>query len=317
MSNYRLNLPQLSGKICITDGGMETDLIFNQQIDLPEFASYDLLRTQQGYETLYEYFKVYAVLAQRFNVGLILETPTWRANPDWGKKIGDSPDAIHQFNLESVKLIEHIRDDFETENSPIIISGCIGPRGDGYTADSLMSATEAQQYHSTQIASFAKTNTDLVSALTLNYVEEAIGVTLAAQQYNLPVCISFTVETDGKLPTGETLEQAILAVDQATNNGPAYYMINCAHPTHIDHLFNNTEGRWLERLKAIRGNASCLSHQELDEAETLDDGNPVAFGIELGNLKNSSSHITVLGGCCGTDHRHIEEVCNNIAVAMA
>ncbi len=315
MSNFRTNLPQLSGKICITDGGMETDLIFNKKIDLPEFASYDLLRTQQGYETLYDYYKVYAKLAQRFKLGLILETPTWRANPEWGQKIGDSVDSLHGFNLKSVKLIEHIREHYQTEHTPIIISGCIGPRGDGYIAGKIMTVADAQQYHSTQISSLAETNTDLVSALTLNYVEEAIGIALAAQQYGLPVCISFTVETDGKLPTGDTLEQAILAVDGATNNAPVYYMINCAHPTHIDHLFDNSGDHWLKRLKGIRGNASCLSHKELDEAEVLDDGNPVAFGIELGKLKDSSPHITVLGGCCGTDHRHIEEVCNNVAVA--
>lgn len=307
-------LPQLAGKICITDGGMETDLVFHHQLDLPYFAAYDLLRHQQGYDTLFDYYKSYAELALKYKLGLILETVTWRANADWGAKIGDSLQDLEKFNLQSVKLIEHIREEYEDEDAPIVISGCLGPRGDGYTPSQTMSVSEAQDYHSTQIATFAKSNADMIAGLTLNYVEEAIGLTLAAQEHGLPVCISFTVETDGKLPTGDTLAQAIHAVDQATNDGPVYYMINCAHPTHFSHLFH-TQERWLNRVKGLRGNASCLSHAELNESETLDEGSPTQFGAELGALKSLSPHITVLGGCCGTDYRHIEQVCKNLTYA--
>ncbi len=306
MSIYRSNLPQLFGRTCITDGGMETDLIFNKEIDLPEFASYDLLRTQQGYETLYDYFKDYSELAQKFKLGLVLETPTWRANADWGKKIGDSLEALHQFNLKAVKLIEQIREEYKTEHTPIIISGCIGPRGDGYKADSLMSVSEAQLYHSTQIESFATSNADMVSALTLNYVEEAIGISLAAQLNNIPVCISFTVETDGLLPTGESLAQAIKAVDEATNNGPVYYMINCAHPTHFLDILKDEQ--CIKRLRGIRANASSCSHAELDEAEELDEGNPHELGQQFAEIRSKFPHINVIGGCCGTDYRHIEQI---------
>lgn len=307
-------LPQLENKICITDGGMETDLVFHHQLDLPEFASYDLLRHQQGYETLVHYYTSYAELAQRYKLGLVLETPTWRANADWGDKIGDSPQDLKKFNLQSVTLIEHIREGYGNEDTPIVISGCLGPRGDGYTPSQTMTIAEAQDYHSAQISTFATSNVDMIAALTLNYVEEAIGITLAAQEYGLPVCISFTVETDGALPTGETLGQAIDAVDQATYHGPVYYMINCAHPTHFSHLFK-TQDRWLHRIKGLRGNASCLSHAELNESETLDEGNPTQFGAELGDLKSISPHLTVLGGCCGTDYRHIEQICKNLVQA--
>ena len=312
MLNSQTNLPQLSGKLCITDGGMETDFIFNKQIDLPEFASYDLLRTQEGYESLFEYYKDYIELAQRFNLGLILETPTWRANPDWGQKIGDSLEALHRFNLESVKLIEHLRAEYQNVDSPVIISGCLGPRGDGYVASQIMSIEEAQQYHTTQIESFAQSSVDMVSAYTLNYVEEAIGITLAAQQYGLPVCISFTVETDGLLPTGDTLDAAIAAVDTATDNGPVYYMINCAHPTHFQDILGDE--RCLQRLRGLRANASSCSHAELDEAEELDAGNPHELGQQFARIRQQFPHINVLGGCCGTDHRHIEQIAVNCAV---
>jgi S-methylmethionine-dependent homocysteine/selenocysteine methylase len=313
MGISRQQLPQLEDKICITDGGMETDLVFHHQLDLPEFAAYDLLRHQQGYETLFNYYKTYAELAQRYQLGLILETVTWRANADWGAKIGDSPQDLEKFNLQSVNLVEHIREEYGDEKTPIVISGCLGPRGDGYTPSQRMTVPEAQAYHSAQIATFAQSNVDMIAALTLNYVEEAIGITLAAQEHGLPVCISFTLETDGKLPTDEPLEQAIHAVDQATNHGPAYYMINCAHPTHFSHLFATQES-WLNRVKGLRGNASCLSHAELNESETLDEGNPTQFGAELVDLKSLSPDITVLGGCCGTDYRHIEAICKNLVL---
>ncbi|MBT7953250.1 MAG: homocysteine S-methyltransferase family protein [Gammaproteobacteria bacterium] len=311
MGIYQQQLPQLAGKKCITDAGMETEFVFQKQIDLPEFAAYDLLRSEQGYGILFDYYKIYAELAVQHKLGLILETPTWRANADWGNKIGDSKEALHKFNIAAVKLIEKVREEYETENSPIVVSGNIGPRGDGYSPDKMMTVVEAQNYHLTQIQSFSTANVDLVTALTINYIEEGVGITLAAKQCNLPVCISFTVETDGLLPTGDTLEQAIQNIDKVTENYPVYYMINCSHPTHFNHLFKKDEA-WTNRIKGLRANASCLSHAELDESEFLDDGDPDAFGKELKDLQDRSSHITVLGGCCGTDHRHIEQVCLNI-----
>jgi len=306
MSKYRSNLPQLSGTICITDGGLETDFIFNRQVDLPEFASYDLLRHQPSYETLYDYFESYAQLAQRFKLGLILETVTWRASSSWGEKLGDSAEMLHTFNLKAVSLLEAIRDQFETEQSPIVISGCIGPRGDGYNPDYFMSVPEAHDYHATQITTFKQSNVDMVCALTLNYIDEAIGITLAAREFDLPVCISFTVETDGRLPTGETLEYAIQAVDKASDCYPVYYMINCAHPNHFEQSLSNDTCK--TRLMGIRANASSCSHSELDQADELDDGSPEELGKQFADIRTRFPHINVLGGCCGTDHRHIEQI---------
>lgn len=316
MGIYQHQLPQLGGEVCITDGGMETDLCFNHKVPLPEFAAYDLLRTEQGYSRLFDYYQSYVELAKRYEVALILETPTWRANSDWGAKLGDSLASLREFNLASVALVEHVRAECGREHLPIVISGCIGPRGDGYTPGQLMTAEEAQAYHSVQIATFAASAADMVSAMTLNYIDEAIGITRAALAVNMPVSISFTVETDGKLPTGESLADAIAAVDGATQGGPSYYMVNCAHYQHVEHLFQSGEA-WLGRVKGMRGNASCLSHAELDEAEVLDDGNPSAFGRELCQLKGSSGALSVLGGCCGTDLRHIESLCRHLVGTTA
>ncbi len=288
-------------------------MLFQQNINIPEFASYDLLRNEQGYKILFDYYAAYAKLGRKYKIGLVLETPTWRANPDWGRKIGDSQKNLDEFNALSVKLLEQIRSEYAIQDSPIVISGNIGPRGDGYVASDCMTVTEAQDYHTPQISVFAASNADLVSAITLNYIEEAIGVSLAAKAKNVPVCISFTVETDGKIPTGETLKEAISAVDQATGNAPAYYMINCAHPTHFDHLLKGED--WLSRIKGVRANASRLSHAELDESEQLDEGNPNEFGQQCCSLKSLSPYLNILGGCCGTDHRHIEQICKQLAFA--
>lgn len=308
MTTYRQKLPQLGAKKCITDGGLETILVFKHGIDLPHFAAYDLLRTQQGYETLYAYYEQFAALARANSVGLVLETATWRANTDWGAAIGDDEEALGQFNSRAVSLVDKVRQEFDSEETPIVVSGNIGPRGDGYVPGAAMQVQEAQQYHSSQVNTFKQTAVDMVSALTLNYSAEAIGIALAAESAGLPCCISFTVETDGQLPNGESLQAAIAAVDDYPGTNVAYYMINCAHPTHFQRLFDADEP-WMKRVKAIRANASCLSHAELDVAETLDDGNPEEFGEQLVHISNLAPHVTVLGGCCGTDERHIEHIC--------
>lgn len=308
MSQYRRNLPQLSSDIFLTDGGLETTLIFHEGLELPEFAAFDLLKDNQGYQSLYEYFQTYAQLAQTYEVGLILESATWRANPDWGTKLGYSSEALAEINRQAIALLHTLRQEYETETSRMVISGCVGPRGDGYQADEAMTASEAQQYHLPQIQVFCEAEADMVGAITMTYAAEAIGITRAAQSVDMPAVISFTVETDGRLPTGQTLKDAIAQVDTATNNGPIYYMINCAHPSHFAHILA-TDEPWLFRIHGLRANASTKSHAELDEAEELDDGNPQELGMQYLNLSDQLPNLNVLGGCCGTDHRHVEAIC--------
>jgi S-methylmethionine-dependent homocysteine/selenocysteine methylase len=308
MAKYRHHLPQLSSDLFITDGGLETTLIFREGIDLPDFAAFDLLRYDAGYQALQKYFCTYATLARNYKVGLILESATWRANSAWGTKLGYSDAALAEMNQRAIALLHSIRKEYETKQSPMVISGCIGPRGDGYIPTDAMTAKEAQEYHQTQIQVFRDADADLVTAITMNYVEEAIGVTLAAQSIGMPVVISFTVETDSNLPTGQSLKEAIAQVDTVTNNAPAYYMINCAHPTHFANVLVPGE-TWLERIRGIRANASAKSHAELNESETLDDGNPEELSNQYRELKHQLKNLNVIGGCCGTDERHVEAAC--------
>jgi S-methylmethionine-dependent homocysteine/selenocysteine methylase len=308
MAHYRHHLPQLSSDLFITDGGLETTLIFREGLELHDFAAFDLLKHDAGYQALQKYFRTYATLARNYQVGLVLESATWRANPDWGTKLGYSNLALAKMNHKAIALLHDIRYEYETEQSRMVISGCLGPRGDGYIPSDLMTADEAQHYHQPQIQTFHDADADLVTAITMNYVEEAIGITLAAQSVGMPVVISFTVETDGKLPTGQTLKEAIEQVDAATNQAPAYYMINCAHPNHFAEVLTVDE-MWVDRIRGIRANSSTRSHAELNEAPDLDEGNPVELGNQYRELRNQLPHLNVLGGCCGTDDRHIESIC--------
>lgn len=235
-AKYRHALPQLRGGWFLTDGGLETTLVFHDRIDLPHFAACHLLEDPTGIQHLKAYFEPYIEHAKAHGAGFVLESATWRAHPDFADRLGYSPRRLVEINRLAVRMLEEIRNSHESEQLPMVISGCIGPRGDGYFPDQRMDAEAAAAYHAVQIETFAATAADMVSALTLNYPEEAIGIARAAKAMGIPSVISFTVETDGRLPSGERLQHAIQAVDAQTDAAPAYYMINCAHPTHFDHL---------------------------------------------------------------------------------
>ena len=304
---YRERLPQLDGGLFLTDGGIETTLIFHQGLELPLFAAFDLLKDEEGTEALRRYYAPYAESARERGLGLVLESPTWRASPGWAEQLGYSLDQLDALNRKAIGLMEELRAEYQGD-APIVISGCVGPEGDGYAPETMLSADEAERYHSTQIGTFADTAADMVTAITMTYAEEATGVTRAAAAVGLPVAISFTLETDGRLPSGQALGGAIQEVDDSTDGGPAYYMINCAHPTHFDDAIAGGEP-WLERIGGLRTNASTKSHAELDEAEELDEGDPADLAARHAALKIRLPAVNVLGGCCGTDHRHVDAIC--------
>ena len=305
---HRHRLPQLdAARPFLADGGLETTLIFHRGLDLPCFAAFGLLGDDGGREELRAYFAPYLALAREHGVGFVLDTATWRANPDWAGRLGYGPDDLDAANRSAVALAEEIRAAGEANGTPVVINGVIGPRGDGYDAGALMSADEAQRYHGRQIAMFAESAADMVSAITMTTPAEAIGIARAAHDHALPAVISFTLETDGRLPDGSSLPEAIARVDVETGGAVGYYMINCAHPTHFAGVLDE-DGAWRERIGGLRANASAKSHAELDQAEDLDEGDPVALGAEHGALRARLGAVAVLGGCCGTDHRHVDAI---------
>lgn len=312
MTTENDTLPRPGQRLYLTDGGLETSLIFHHDMDLPEFASFVVFQSADKTEVLRNYYRRYLDIAARSGSGFVLEGATWRASRDWGAKIGYDEAALAHVNRRAVQLMQELRDEYAPSGIPIVVSGNVGPRGDGYVAGAQMTAEEATAYHRQQIRVLADAGVDLVTAMTMTYPAEAIGIVRAVAECGLPSVIGFTTETDGRLPNGATLRDAIAEVDDASDGGPAYYMINCAHTDHFSHTLAEAQS-WTQRIGGIRANASRLSHAELDEAEELDDGDPTEFGLLHRQLHDRMPHISVFGGCCGTDHRHVQSVCSALA----
>lgn len=289
----------------LTDGGLETSLIFLQRVDLPAFAAFPLLDTAAGRRELTTYFQPYLALAAERRASFILDTPTWRANPDWGAQLGYSGADLARIDRDAVAFARELAG--ASNVADVRVDGVVGPRGDGYVVASPMTADVAEAYHRPQVEAFAAAGADLVSAVTMSYAAEGIGVARASASAGLPAVISFTVETDGRLPDGTDLQSAIDAVDAAAPGAVAWFMVNCAHPSHVAPALLSG-GAWVSRIGALRANASMMSHAELDAAPELDEGDPADLGIRYRALDALVGGFQVLGGCCGTDVRHVAAV---------
>lgn len=302
----------LKEAIYLTDGGLETTLIFHQGLDLPYFAAFDLLNDPISRRVISEYYKQYLDLAVRYKKGFILESATWRANADWAYHMGYSNEDLKKINRFAIDELHALKKQYENYINPILISGCVGPRSDGYKTANKMTAQEAKAYHAEQIKVLKEAGVDLVSAITMNYLEEGLGIAMAAQEIMVPAVISFTVETDGKLSDGKTLKEAIETIDKKTSSYPSYYMINCAHPQHFANELKKGE-QWIARIRGIRANASCKSHAELDESTTLDAGDKAELANWYHLLNDYLPNLQVFGGCCGTDASHIKAICETLS----
>jgi homocysteine S-methyltransferase len=310
MSATPTALAHLDGRVMLTDSGIETDIIFNEGRELPAFAAFTLLEDDDGRATLERYYRKHLDVAADHGLGYVLETPTWRSNPDWGTSLGYRQHDLDDLDRAAVAFLAAIRDSSPKVTGPMPLSGNLGPRGDGYSVGTVMSAEEARQYHSHQVQVFADAGCDLVTVLTLTYADEGLGIAQAARDAGVPSVLHFTVETDGRLPDGSSLKDAIERID-AADGQVAYYGINCAHPEHMARALD--DGEWTGRIRAVRANASRMSHAELDEAEDLDDGDPSELAADYARLRQALPNVTVFGGCCGTDVRHVRAVAQVVA----
>lgn len=310
MNTYRAHLPQLDGGLFLTDAGLETDLIFNHGIDIPAFAAHTLLAGDEGREALRRYFSAFLELARERRTGFILDSQTWKAHRHWAAELGDTPAGLARANRESIAFIDELREPWLGRVEPILLNAVVGPRGDAYAPEALIGSDQAQTYHAEQMRWLAQTPIDMVTAMTVTQSTEAVGIVKAAAAEGLPVVISFTVETDGALPTGQPLDEAIRYVDWATDEGAAYFMINCAHPEHFENRLDS--GDWSRRIRGIRCNASRCSHAELDACTTLDAGNPEALARSYRRLVERMPWINVVGGCCGSDLRHVRAIVDQL-----
>lgn len=289
----------------LTDSGLETWLIFERSADLPLFASFPLLEDPDGRELLAEYFRDHLDIASRAGTGIVLETPTWRASSKWGAELGYDAEALDRVNRASVEFLRDLAGDYPDVD--VIVSGNLGPQGDGYNPDELLTPEVAAAYHRPQIESFAAAGADRVTLLTGTHTGEPIGIVRAAIAAGIPVVIAFTVETDGRLPSGQPLHEAVAEVEAATRGAVLHYGINCAHPDHFTGALL-ADPAVTKRITLLRANASRMSHAELDAAEELDAGDPVELGDLYAQLLAKHPDLQVLGGCCGTDARHVDAI---------
>ena len=287
-----------------SDAGLETVMIFLEGLDLPHFASFYLLDSEAGRAALTRYFDHFVAIARSGETGFMLDTATWRANMGWAAAMGMDEAAIRSVNQRAVAFAQDYRAKAETDNLPILINGVIGPAGDGYRIDTALTPEAAEALHGVQIGALAESGVDLISAVTMTYAAQAIGIARAAARHRLPQVLSFTLETDGHLPDGQPLHAAIAEVDAATGGSPLFYMVNCVHPAH---LARELDGPMRARIGGIRANASRQSHAELDVATELDDGDPVEFGHFYATFGRYLPNLRIIGGCCGADHRHVGE----------
>jgi homocysteine S-methyltransferase len=305
-------LPQRNGQLMLTDSGIETDVIFGVGRDLPSFAVFPLLGDSGGREILDRYYREHLAVAVDHGVGYVMETPSWRSSPDWGTSLGYAQRDLDALDRAGVEMLTAMRDDLPASARPVLVSGLLGPRGDGYQVGAAMAVDEAYRYHAHQVDVLVDAGCDLVSACTLTYAAEGEGIARAAREAGAPVVLYFTVETDGRLPDGSSLREAIEAIDAVTDDYVAYYGINCAHPDHFSPALSGA-GEWVDRIGAVRANASRQSHAELDEAAELDAGDPTELATDYARLRELLPNATVFGGCCGTDVRHIRSIASVLA----
>ncbi len=308
----------LNERVFLTSAGTETYLVFQQGFELPEFCAFAVHEDDDAWAELERnYIDPILNIAANSRCGLMLDALVWRAQPDFIAELGIERDQLSPINERAVLKTRGFVDrwrqlnGYDEESFPVLIVADVGPRGDGYKVDDLaMTAEIARKYHRRQIAALAKTEVDLVCALTMTTAEESIGIVQSAAECGLPIIVSPTVETDGRLPDGTYLGTFIQVVDDATGETPIYYMVNCAHPNHLLPTLEaarNGDEPWLSRFRGFRANASEKSHEELDNSTELDRGDLDILRDQVAQMYERYD-LLVVGGCCGTDHEHLAAI---------
>ena len=299
-------LPHQTDEIFLTDGGTETWLMYKRGFELPEFSAFHLLNDERSARALRDYYTAFAKVAVTLGTPFIFDSLTYRASRDWGTLLGYSTEGLAEMNHRCLELYRECAAAAGLAPQNTVISGCIGPKGDAYQTNRDLTADSAEAYHREQIETLKAAGADIVTALTLNTTDEAIGIARASAEADLPSVIAFTIEKDRKLRSGETLRQAIEAVDAATSSAPAYYMINCAHPVDFGPALASEP--WANRIRGLRANASSLDHGTLCQLGHLEEGDPDELARQYVDIRDAHPKMNVFGGCCGTDYVHVEKI---------
>ncbi|WP_203564896.1 homocysteine S-methyltransferase family protein [Aliiroseovarius sp. PrR006] len=303
--------PRLENKFYLTEGGTETELLYKWGFELPEFAMFPLLDDPKADQVLRDMYRRYFDVAEKFDTGMLIMSHDYRASPDWGAKLGYSPEGLADMQRRTIDFLEGMRCEYQGRVSDVYIAGCIGPKGDAYGTGGDISEDEAEEYHSVQLSTLAATAADMAIALTFNNIPEAIGLVRAAEKLGIPLGVCLTLTTEGVLKSGPSLQAAIETIDERTNGAAAWFGTNCSHPLEFAPALANS-GPWLDRIRCIRPNAVKMEQVALCRLGHLEDGDPVELGKQMGDVAERFPKADILGGCCGTDERHLSEIAKNV-----
>lgn len=297
-----------SGATFLTDGGIETRLIYEFGIDLPDFASFLALFDDRGRAALREIYRGYLAVAAEFRMPMLVGAPTWRAHPECLRRFGFAKaDDLRRVNAEAVAFLQDLRRETRTETL-VHIAGVIGPRRDGYRAEDAPALDEARAYHEAQAQALAGLGVDLLYAPTFPSRDELAGVAQAMARTGLAYALAPVIDPKGRLLDGHSFAEAVRLVDESTDPKPLYFLAGCVHPSTF--LAAAAEGgdrtmpRMPGRLAGIKANASPLPPEELDRLGHLDADAPAVLAQEILAARRRYG-LRILGGCCGTNDRHI------------
>jgi S-methylmethionine-dependent homocysteine/selenocysteine methylase len=257
----------------------------------------------------------YLDTAARHGFGVIIGGLDYRASPDWASLLGYSGEALAEMQMRAIDFLRDVATPYQAQVPALLYAGILGPRGDAYELNKTITAVEAEDYHSEQLATLARARVDVVEAMTFNSVEEVIGLSRAASRAGLPLAVSFTLDNStSRLVSGPSLKEAIETVDAQTGDDrPAFYGINCSHP--LEFMPAIEPGDWFERVRCLRPNAAMMDKISLCTLGHLESGDPVQLGELMGGLARRYPHLDIWGGCCGTWDTHLDQIARNVQIA--
>lgn len=306
---------QKPGLYYLTEGGVETEILYKWGYELPHFAMFPLLERSDARSVIRDMYKRYLDVTARYGLAALMGGFDYRASPDWGAKLGYSRQGLHDATIGSIEFLRELAGEYQGALSDTRIMGYVGPRGDAYLGKSRMSVEESRDYHSVQVQTLKTAKVDLITAMTFNAIDEAIGVVEACRAADIPVSISFSLDSSHHLNTGPSLKDAIAQVDAATDHYTSFFGLNCSHPYEFEPAIDETD--WMKRVRVIRPNAAKMDKISLCKLGHLEEGNPVELGQQMASVLDRFPHMDIWGGCCGTCETHLEEIAKHLPVKIA
>jgi homocysteine S-methyltransferase len=312
--SYQTTFPVRSGEaLFLTEGGIETELMYKWRFELPHVAVFPLLDNPDAVAVMRGIYRRSLDVAAAHGMSAMLTGLDYRASPDWGGLPGYSQEALVEANHQAIDFLRELAREYNDDLPRVLVGGIIGPRGDAYELNRTITADAAEDYHATQLTTLKQADVDFAAAMTFNNIPEAIGVARAATTIGVPLVISLTVDSTSRLKSGPTVAEAVETIDAETDGAPACYMLNCSHPVEFEPGL--TDGDWIRRLRGFRPNASKMEKIALCQIGHLEEGDPVELGRLMGDLARRYPHMDIWGGCCGTGTVHLGEIAKNVCKA--